>query len=188
MRRRNCSAFYSTLFIIFILSASVWGQTKRLEAEKKYSEITYKLTHPLHEIEAVSRDVSCWLDIDVNKRVIQKAFVQVPVSTFNSGNSNRDSHAMEVIDAITYPDVRFTSTSIAPKGDSLMITGKLTFHGITKMVNIAAAENWQKNKLTITGNFDISLTAFKIERPSLMMIPVKDDLLFSFEQVFNIQQ
>jgi polyisoprenoid-binding protein YceI len=186
MRQNNCSALYSTILIFLILSISLWGQTKRLEAEKKESEITYKLTHPLHEIEAVSKDVSCWIDMDVNKKVIQKAFVQVPVTTFNSGNSNRDSHAMEVIDAISYPDVRFTSTNIAQKGDSLMITGKLTFHGITKIVNIAAAENWKNNKLMITGNFDISLTAFKIERPSLMMIPVKDDLQFSFEQVFNM--
>jgi hypothetical protein len=42
------------------------------------------------------------------------------------------------------------------------------------------------NRLTVTGNFVISLTEFKVERPSLLMIPVKDELRFSFKEVFNL--
>ncbi|HTP12644.1 MAG TPA: YceI family protein, partial [Bacteroidota bacterium] len=41
--------------------------------------------------------------------------VRVDVTTFDSGNSNRDSHAMEVVDALTYPDVQFTSTSVVQR-------------------------------------------------------------------------
>lgn len=171
----------------FIINISVFAQTKRFEADKKQSEITYKLVHPLHEIEAVSKDASVWVDLDEANKIIQRAFVQIPVTSFNSGNSNRDSHAMEVVDAITYPDVRFTSTKIVRNGDSLNIAGNLTFHGVTKPVNIAASEVWSQDKLKVDGRFDISLTAFKIDRPSLLGIPVKDDLKFTFQQVFSLK-
>ncbi len=49
-----------------------------------------------------------------------------------------------------------------------------------------AVEQWTNNKLTITGGFTISLTAFKVKRPSLFMIPVSDALVFTFKQVFNL--
>lgn len=178
---------YSFIIAALIINISVYAQAKRFEADKKLSEISYKLVHPLHEIDAVSKDASVWVDMDEANRAIQRAFVQIPVTSFNSGNSNRDSHAMEVIDAITYPDVRFTSTRVVRNGDSLNIAGNLTFHGVTKPVNIYAAEVWTQGKLTVDGRFDISLTAFKVDRPSLLGVPVKDDLKFTFQQVFNLK-
>jgi polyisoprenoid-binding protein YceI len=174
------------LIVLFVMSSILSAQTKHLEAVKKESSITYKLTHPLHEVESTSNEALCDIDVDLSTKEIKKVSVQVDVTTFNSGNSNRDSHAMEVIDALSFPDSRFTSTSITQRGDSLKVTGKLTFHGITKDILISAATKWSNNKLVVNGNFDISLTAFKIERPSLLLIPVKDMLKFSLTQVFNV--
>lgn len=177
----------AALIVIFMLSTISAAEIKHIEAVKKESSITYQLTHPLHEIESTSKEAYCTIDVDISTKEIKKVSVQVDVTTFNSGNSNRDSHAMEVIDALSYPDARFASTNISQKGDSLKVTGKLTFHGITKDILISAATKWSDNKLVVNGNFDISLTAFKVERPSLLMIPVKDALKFSLTQVFNIQ-
>lgn len=112
--------------------------------------------------------------------------MKVSVESFNSGNSNRDSHAMEVVEALKYPDAIFKSTSINPRGDSLKISGQLTFHGITKDIIISALPKWSDKKLIVNGNFDISLTAFHVERPSLLLIPVKDILEFTLEQTFNL--
>jgi polyisoprenoid-binding protein YceI len=178
--------FYA-IMVLAVISVSIsFAQTKQLQAVKKESSITYKLTHPLHEIEATSKDSYCVIGIDPAKKEIKTVSVQVDVTTFNSGNSNRDSHAMETVDAISYPDSRFTSTSVYQTGDSLKIHGKLTFHGITKDIYIAAAYNWTGNKLTVNGNFDISLTAFKVQRPALLLIPVEDTLRFTLLQVFYL--
>jgi polyisoprenoid-binding protein YceI len=174
------------LLLLFIQISALQAQVKQLEALKQESSITYHLTHPLHEVESVSKEAYCKIDVDLNKKEIKKVFVQVDVTTFNSGNSNRDSHAMEVIDALSFPDSRFTSSSIIQIGDSLKITGKLIFHGITKDVIIKAITKWSNKKLVVNGNFDISLTAFNVERPSLLLIPVKDILKFDLTQVFNL--
>jgi len=178
---------YLTAFLsVFIIASTVTAQLKKIEALKKESSITYKLTHPLHEIEATSKDSYCVINIDPAKKEIKSVSVQVDVTTFNSGNSNRDSHAMEVIDAISYPYVKFNSSGIAQNGDKIKVSGKLLFHGVTKDLVFDATPKWGNNKLTVTGDFVISLTAYKIERPSLLMIPVNDDLHFTFNTVFNL--
>lgn len=177
---------YFLLLALLVLVTTSKAQTKKIQADKKESSVTYQMTHPLHEIEATSKDIGCWVDYNPAKKEISHVYVQIDVTSFNSGNSNRDSHAMEVIDAISYPKVKFSSTSISPNGDKLKITGKLTFHGITKEITFDVLPKWDNNKLTVTGNFIISLTEFKIERPSLLMIPVKDELRFSFIEVFNL--
>ena len=112
------------IIISFLFLATIsTAQTKKIQADKKESSITYQLTHPLHEIESTSKEVNCWTDLDAAKKEITHSYVQIDVTTFNSGNSNRDSHAMEVIDAISYPKVKFTSTSITKNNDKLKITG-----------------------------------------------------------------
>jgi polyisoprenoid-binding protein YceI len=167
------------------VGSSLFAQTKQIEAVQKESSITYQLTHPLHEIESTSKEARCSITVDLGNKSIKQVSVTVDVTTFNSGNSNRDSHAMEVIDALSYPEASFTSTNISQNGDSLKISGKLTFHGITKDIWIRATQKWKNNKLIVNGKFEISLTAFKVERPSLLMIPVKDELKFSLIQTFN---
>jgi polyisoprenoid-binding protein YceI len=124
---------------------------------------------------------------DIADKKIRKVTAQVDVTTFDSGNSNRDSHAMEVVDAITYPYVTFTSTSVTQYGDSLRVEGKLMFHGVTKDIAMLGTAGWMQNKLEVNGSFVLSLTAFKIERPSLLLVPVSDDLHFSLKAVFNLK-
>jgi len=180
------SRIYLVLFIIFILYTLVPAQLKHYQADKNESYITYKLVHPLHEIEATSKDAYCIINADKDKKEIKNVLVQVNVTSFNSGNSNRDSHAMETVDAINYPDARFISTSVYQAGDTLKIHGNLTFHGVTKEIYIEALSKWTDNKLTVNGGFNISLTEFKVPRPSLLLIPVEDNLKFTLLQVFNL--
>jgi polyisoprenoid-binding protein YceI len=165
--------------------STVKAQESHVALIKDESSITYQLVHPLHTINAVSKDATYALDVDLASRVIKHASAQVDVTTFDSGNSNRDSHAMEVIDAITYPAVTFTSDSISQQGDSLTIAGKLTFHGITKPIVMGGATTWSPNKLVVAGGFGISLTGFNVERPSLLLVPVNDTLTFSVKAAFE---
>ena len=171
---------------LFISSAKTEAQTKQVELLKDESSITYRIVHPLHEIEATSKDATYQLEIDPAKKEIVSVSASVDVTTFDSGNSNRDSHAMEVIDAISYPEVSFVSSSVTETGDSLKVTGKLTFHGVTKDIVAMAASIWSVDKIEVRGSFVLSLTDFKIERPSLLMIPVEDALRFTFAAAWKL--
>lgn len=162
------------------------AQTKTVECSKDETSVTYLLTHPLHQIESTSKDIDCHIEIDLSKKEFKAVSAQIDVTTFNSGNSNRDSHAMEVIDAITYPDVMFSSTSIVQNSDSVEVTGNLTFHGVTKTIVIASAVKWLPNRVEVNGAFDISLTEFKVEQPSLLMMKCDDILRFTLVAVFKL--
>ncbi len=174
------------LLSLLIPFAAIIAQPKKYEAIKEESFITYKLTHPLHEIEGTSQESACLIYADPKTKEIKNVLVEVGVTSFNSGNSNRDSHAMEVVNAISIPYAKFLSTSVEQNGDSIKVYGKLTFHGITKDIVVNAAANWTEGKLVVTGAFDISLTEFHVDRPSLLLIPVNDKLSFTIKQVFDL--
>ncbi len=168
-----------------VIGCASFARAASPELVKDESFVTYHLVHPLHKIEATSKDIQYALDADATTKEIKRVSAQVDVTTFDSGNSNRDSHAMEVIDAISYPEVNFVSTSVAQTGDSVHVKGKLTFHGVTKDVDIAGTSAWSAGKLVLRGGFTVSLAAFNIERPSLLLIPVEDALSFDIVAAFD---
>jgi polyisoprenoid-binding protein YceI len=180
------SLVVSSMIVLLTLTVCAPARSKALPSKKDSCVITYRLVHPLHEIESTSHEGIFTLEADAATKSIQSASAVVDVMTFDSGNSNRDSHAMEVIDAISYPDVRFTTTSILASGDSLSITGKLTFHGITHDITARALQLWSAQSLEVKGAFNVSLTDFSVDRPSLLMIPVEDKLSFTFTAVFAL--
>jgi polyisoprenoid-binding protein YceI len=177
--------------LVFLLAVLVVvpapAQVRHLKQRKEESSMTYRMVHPLHKIEATSKEVVYDLEADTGTKEFTRVSGWVDVMTFDSGNSNRDSHAMEVIDAITYPDAKFEGTGFTQKGDSLFITGKVTFHGVTRDMTAGAGSHWSEGKLEVDGSFALSLEAFKIERPSLLMLPVEDKLSFDFAAVFGLE-
>jgi len=176
-------SFVASMVVAFVCVST--GQPRIAENLKGESWIAYRLVHPLHVIDAKSTAAEYRVELDPTTKEIKTVAAQVDVTTFDSGNSNRDSHAMEVVEALSYPDVLFTSTSVLQKDDSLFVTGKLTFHGVTKDITMAGTTQWAPNRLDVHGAFDIGLTEFKIDRPSLLMIPVEDKLSFTLSAAFS---
>jgi polyisoprenoid-binding protein YceI len=126
------------------------------------------------------------VEVDPAKKEIKSVSAQVDVMTFDSGNSNRDSHAMEVIESIKYPDVTFAGTTVTQNADSVLVSGRLTFHGVTKDIVMRGVATWGEHVLRVEGGFTLSLTAFKIERPALLMVPVDDALRFTLKAAFPL--
>jgi polyisoprenoid-binding protein YceI len=169
-----------------MIAASTVAQVKTVISIKGESSATYLLVHPMHEIEATSKEIVYTATIHSDAKKIQTVNADVDVTSFDSGNSNRDSHAMEVIDAMSFPEVTFASSSIVAQGKSLIISGKLTFHGVTNDVTAIAIPEWGSDKLVVHASMPISLTVFKVERPSLLFIPVQDTLRFTLTAVFPL--
>lgn len=64
--------------------------------------------------------------------------VSVDAATIKTGNSLKDKHARgeSWFDVQKYPTIRFTSSSVARRGDTYVAAGCLTLHGVTKTVVI----------------------------------------------------
>ncbi|WP_266368884.1 YceI family protein [Tellurirhabdus rosea] len=159
---------------------------RKLMADKSASTISYAMRHPMHEWEGISRDVVCAIVYDDEAKKIENVAAVVKVSTFDSQNTNRDSHALEVLDALKYPNVTFSSQDIKPgANNTLAIRGNLTFHNVTRPVTLQAVRKDGNGRFTIEGQFDLKLSDYKIERPTLMMVPTEDEVKMKFTFVFK---
>ena len=182
---------FKTTVVVFcvciMIAASTAAQVKTVHSIKGESSAIYFLVHPMHEVEATSKEVVYTAALNPDTKSIQTITADVDVTSFDSGNSNRDSHAMEVVDAMSFPNVTFASTNIVSQGNSLIVAGKLTFHGVTNDVTAIAIPEWGSDKLVVHATMPISLTAFKVERPSLLFIPVHDTLRFTLTAAFPLK-
>lgn len=176
------------LFLLFFvvsswLTAQESAQIK-VFADKKESAITYAMNHLLHSWEGISSEVNSVILTDEKRNNITQAAVSVKISSFDSKNANRDSHAIEATEAIKFPTISFASTVIKQDGNNLEITGTLTFHGVSKTITINAVKQMAKNKAEITGDFDVNMKDYKIDPPSLMGVATDEIIKMSFKMVY----
>src|SRR5436190_2287115 len=135
------SAFF--LFAVFITLTNIYAFTltgKIISADKSNSWIQYTVNHTLHSATAITHSFICNIDFNTETKQINKVAVAAGVGTFDSKNSNRDSNAMDAVEALKFPSVKFISTSIAFTENKLTVKGNLTFHGITKEISFNAEQ------------------------------------------------
>ena len=180
-------SYHLIFFVVLFLTAEILAANiniKTVHAKKGESTIEYTLIHPLHTVHGISKDVDCVVNYDNSNEKITGVSVRADVLSFDSGNSNRDSHMAEVMDALDYPDVSFHSDSVQElKDDTLEVFGKLTFHNVSKMIPVKVSETFENGETVFKGSFNVSLTEFKIERPKLLLMPVEDKLAVQFNIV-----
>lgn len=175
------------LILIFLISNSNLRSQTVLVNGDKGSYIQYFIRHPLHKVKATNNEAKFLIEFDAKENKILKAEAVADVTKFDSGNSNRDSHVMEVIEALKYPTVSFKSNDVKIEGENIIVKGLLTFHGITREITMIGKAKFNDDKtLIVEGNFQISLTDFKVKRPTLLFIPSDDTLKLSIYAKFNL--
>lgn len=160
---------------------------RKLMADKTLSTVTYSMKHPVHKWDGISRDVTCVAIYNDDINQFESVAAVIKVASFDSQNANRDSHGLEIMEAIKYPTVTFSGQDIKTNADgSLTASGKMTFHGITKPITIQATQSNESGKLTVMGSFVYSLTDFNVERPSLLGLKTEDEVKMKFTAVFKL--
>jgi polyisoprenoid-binding protein YceI len=185
---KNYRILHGYWLAIVVLCAFVAPLAKRkLMADKAGSTVSYAAKHPLHSWEGVSHDVNCAIIYNDETKQPETVAVSIKVASFDSDNNNRDSHAVEAMEGIKYPNVTFTSSDVKMgDNDALTAKGTLTFHGVAKPVTLQATRKEAGGKMTLTGEFPVSMTDYKIERPSLLGLKTEDEMTLRFNVVFAL--
>lgn len=165
--------------------ASHAQEKKKIESDKKNSIVSYSMKHPMHEWEANSKEVKSVIVLNSTTNTIEAIAVSIPIKSFDSGNSNRDSHAIEVLEALKYPNVSFSSSEIQESGDKITAKGNLVFHGVSKKIEISGTKKVSKGKINLIGSFQIKMTDHKIEEPGLMGIKTEDLIKLKYNLEYN---
>jgi hypothetical protein len=140
------------------------------------STLTYHVSHPLHQSEGVSHAAK-------GKGVCRGGqcdfLIAVPVKSFDSGDSNRDLHMLQVARGGEFPmiTVRTHLPEDASGLATIPVDLEVQFAGQTVPYKQIAFQHVVKGSDTmITGTIPLTLTDFKIDPPSLLAIPVKNEI------------
>ena len=151
------------------------------------STLTYHVSHPLHQSEGVSHAAK-------GKGVCHAGqcdfLIAVPVKSFDSGDTNRDLHMLQVTRGAEFPLV--TVRTRLPESDAAASTInadlEIQFAGQTvQYKQVPFKVEKQGNEIHITGTIPATLADFKIEPPSLLTIPVKNDIPIRVDMTWRPQ-
>jgi hypothetical protein len=142
----------------------------------KQSTLTYHVSHPLHESEGVSHAAR-------GKGVCHDGqcdfLIAVAVKSFDSGDSNRDLHMVQVTRGAEFPIVTVRTRLPESAASSATINADLEiqFAGQTAQYKkVPFKVEKQGGETHITGTIPATLSDFKIDPPSLLTMPVKNDI------------
>lgn len=140
------------------------------------STLSYHVSHPLHQIDGASHAAR-------GKGVCHDGqcdfLVAAPVKSFDSGDSNRDLHMLQVARGAEYPmvTVRFRLPENAASSSTIHADLEIQFAGQTaRYQQVAFQLSMQGREAHITGTIPARMTDFKIEPPSLLAIPTKNEI------------
>ena len=153
------------------------------------SEITYAVTHPFHVVRGKSLSAR-------GKGVCYggrcEFLVAVPVKSFDSKDNNRDLHMLQVTKAALFPLIEVTvemkenTKKQAPGQVSADI--KVKFAGKTLKypgIKLNILE-WKPGGARLGGTLLLSLKGFEIEAPSLLGIPIKDEVPVELDMFWKL--
>jgi len=151
------------------------------------SSLTYKVTHPMHEVVGVSHQAK-------GKGVCRAGqcdfLVAAPVKSFDSGDSNRDLHMIQATHGGEFPMVVVrTQVPEAEVGTSAVhVDLEIQFAGQTvHYKQVPFQEVKQGNEIRLTGTIPATVSDFKLDPPKLLAIPVHNEVPVQVDMTWRLQ-
>ena len=170
-----------TLLLILSINNLSSQELKNIDTTK--SSISYSGNHFLHKWSAENNNLSGLIKID-NENILNIGVV-AKVADFKSGNSSLDSNSYRVLEALKFPNIIFKSVSVTSINGLSNIKGLIEFHGIEKNIDVNVKLATIENTTQINGEFTISLSDFSVDRPSLLLRKIDNQITIVFELVFS---
>ena len=152
------------------------------------STLSYHVAHPLHQVDGISH-------AGRGKGVCHDGqcdfLIAVPVKSFDSGDSNRDLHMLQVTRGAQFPlvTVRTRVPESASASATINLDLEVQFAGQTARYDqVPFQQTTQGNETRISGTIPATLSDFKIDPPSLLAIPVKNEIPVRVEMTWQRQK
>jgi hypothetical protein len=149
--------------------------------------LTYHVSHPLHQSEGVSHAAR-------GKGVCHAGqcdlLIAVPVKSFDSGDSNRDLHMLQVTRGAEFPMVilRTRLPEAASTFGTVHADLEIQFAGQTAHYkDVPFQLVTQGDETKVSGTIPSTLSDFKIDPPSLLTMPVKNEIPVRVEMTWHPQ-
>lgn len=162
------------LFFVFLLSATIWGYSQSTFTLES-SSIRYNGYHVAHDWSGVSTAAKGILIRE--EGVPQRIAISVPLNSFDSNSSNRDSNALRVLNALKFPEVRFYSENIREiDTESVELSGFFELNGLRKEYRLILKVQEYENSYEISGEFKVNLLDFDLKLPRFLLKPIDENI------------
>jgi len=176
---------------IWVISILLLALSSAVAADRQWllkgSTLTYHVSHPLHQTDGVSHAAR-------GKGICHDGqcdfLIAVPVKSFDSGDTNRDLHMIQVTRGAEFPMVMVRTRLPEADAESATIKADLEiqFAGQTAQYKQVVFQVVTKGDLKwISGTIPATLSDFKIDPPSLLTLPVKNEIPVRVEMTWSPQ-
>jgi hypothetical protein len=151
------------------------------------STLTYHLSHPMHEMDGTTHAA---LGQGVCHAGQCDFLVAVAVKSFDSGDSNRDLHMIQTTRGAQFPivQVRFRLAQSSLDSSTLDCDLEVQFAGNTMhYAHVPFQQTIQGTSHHITGVVPSTVKDFKIDPPTFLTIPIKNEIPVRVDMVWHAQ-
>jgi len=153
----------------------------------KQSTLTYHVSHPLHEAEGASHAARGKGDCHAGEC---NFLIAAPVKSFDSGNSNRDLHMLQITRGAQFPMVivRIRLPEKELESPTIHANLKIWFAGQNAEYKQVPLKRVAKgNQMEVSGTIPLKCSDFKITRPELLAMPIKDEVPVTLDTTWIAQ-
>src|SRR5689334_11832081 len=154
----------------------------------KESTLAYHVSHPLHQTDGASHAAR-------GKGICHEGqcdfLIAVPVKSFDSGDSNRDLHMLQTVRGAQFPlvAVRTRLPETALSSATVQADLQIQFAGQTASYKQVPLQITKEGaNFQVTGTIPAALSDFKIDPPSLLAIPVKNEVPVRVEMTWHAEK
>ncbi len=144
-------------------------------------KLSYHMSHPIHEVDGVSRAAK-------GKGVCDATgcdfLLAAPVKSFDSGDSNRDLHMLQVTRGAQFPVVmvRFHLANPEPSAQEVSVDLEVEFAGNhAHYAHVPFHQDVYPMRRHVTGTIPATLTDFHIDPPTFLTVPIKNSIPISVD-------
>ena len=188
MKKIRVRLFAILAFGFFMITGHGWAQNPGSVAQSwsldpSRSEISYTGVHLLHEWTGVNKKLVGLMQ--TNQGQLEMIAVSAKVADFDSGNENRDAHALELLDVFDFPNVRFLAKKFTRNGQNVVMDGVLQFRGVSREISVTMNLEESENQYKVFGTFTVQPSLFNMPLPSFMLKEIDDALDISVSLMFT---
>ncbi len=174
MKRNFLPPLLLVSLILFVPSTAFAQHDSTWVADQ--STLSYHMSHPMHEVDGVSHAAK-------GKGICHAGtcnfLIAVPVKSFDSGDTNRDLHMIEATRGAQFPMivVRASFPEAETTQQWIHADVEVQFAGQTAHYsNIPFERVQQGGEVRINGSIPLTCSDFKIDRPSFLGMPIKNEI------------
>jgi len=149
------------------------------------STLRYHVSHRLHQVDGVSHAAR-------GKGVCQarscEFLIAVPIKSFDSGDSNRDLHMLQTTRGGQFPmvTVRTQFPEGAQPSDTVYADLEIELAGQTaRYSRVPFHVVMDRDEARVSGTIPATISDFKIDPPTLLTIPIKNEIPVYVESTWH---